>query len=101
MSQASSFGPLDEVLGLLLETWEHRYAFEFDRERRAILFSRGAMIASAGAVEGGVIRVAYESAPHEVVEELCTPQQAATLIEAVMSRERLSRVPKPGELTGS
>jgi hypothetical protein len=30
------FGPLDEVLGQLLETWDHRYAVEFNREQRII-----------------------------------------------------------------
>jgi hypothetical protein len=30
-------------------------------------------------VAGGLIRVAYESAPGEVTEEFCTPTQAAAL----------------------
>lgn len=92
---ASSFGPLDEVIGLLLETWDHRYHFEFDREQRVITFDRGGMIAGAGEVADGLIRVAYESAPHEVAEEFCTPAQAAMLIDAVMARQQLCRVPKP------
>jgi hypothetical protein len=92
---ATGFGPLDEVMGQLLETWDHRYTFEFDREQRVITFSRGDMIAGAGEVAGGLIRVAYESAPGEVVEEFCTPTQAAALVDGVMGRERLCRVPKP------
>jgi hypothetical protein len=43
-----------------------------------------------------LIRVAYESVPHELVEEFFTsPAQAAALIDAVMTREQLCRVPKP------
>jgi hypothetical protein len=90
------FGPIDQMLGLLLETWEHRYAFEVDRERQLASFTRGGMQAVAGVVEGGLIRVAYESAPHEAVEEFyTTPEQAAALIDAVMAREKLCRVPMP------
>src|SRR5262245_42267024 len=93
---ADDFGPVDQMLGVLLETWEHRYAFEVDRQRQLAFFTRGGMQAGAGVVEGGLIRVAYESAPHEVAEEFCTtPEQAAALINAIMARERLFRVPKP------
>ena len=92
----NDFGPIDRMLGVLLETWDHRYAFEVDRERQLALFTRGGMQAGAGVVEGELIRVAYESAPHEVTEEFCTtPEQAAALIDAIMAREHLCRVPKP------
>src|SRR5262245_21302293 len=94
---ANGFSPIDHMLGILLETWEHRYAFDVDREQQVALFTRGGMQAGAGVVEGGLIRVAYESAPHEVVEEFCTtPEQTAALIDAIMAREQLCRVPKPG-----
>ena len=90
------FGPIDRMLGILLETWEHRYAFEVDRKRQLAFFTRGGMQAGAGVIEGGVIRVAYELAPHEVAEEFCTtPEQAAALIDVVLAREQLCRVPKP------
>jgi hypothetical protein len=89
----ASFGPLDEMLGLLLETWGHRYAFEMDRERRVAFFTRGGMQARAVEADGGLIRVAYESAPHEVAEELCTPEKAAVLLDAIMARKHLCRVP--------
>src|SRR5262245_36517988 len=93
---ADGFGPLDQMLGILLETWEHRYAFDVDRERQLALFTRGGMQAGAGVVEGGLIRVAYQSALYEVAEEFCTtPAQAAALIDAVMAREQLCRVSKP------
>ncbi len=82
--------------GRSLETWENRYAFEVGRERQLARFTRGGLQAAAGVVAGGVIRVAYESAPHEVAEEFCTtPEQAAALIDAITARERLCRVPKP------
>ena len=92
---ANAFGPLDEVMGVLLESWGQRYRFEFDRVQRVITFDRGDMIAGAGEVADGLIRVAYESAPGEVVEEFCTPSQAAALIEAVMARTALCRVASP------
>jgi hypothetical protein len=93
---ANGFGPIDHMLGMLLETWEQHYAFEVNREQQLALFTRGGMQAGAGVVEGGLIRVAYESAPHEVVEEFCTtPEQAAALIDTVMAREQLCRVAKP------
>jgi hypothetical protein len=93
---ADGFGPIDQMLGILLETWEHRYAFDVDRERQLALFTRGGIQAGAGVIQGGLIRVAYESSPHEVAEEFCTtPAQAAALIDAIMAREQLCRVPKP------
>jgi hypothetical protein len=76
------FGPLDQMLGLLLETWDERYAFKVDWERRAVLFTRAAMQAAAREVERGLVRVAYESASHEVAEEFCTPETAASLTES-------------------
>ncbi|MBV9125705.1 MAG: hypothetical protein JO112_20340 [Planctomycetes bacterium] len=91
----SRFGPLDQMLGILLETWNRRYNFEMDRDRRVALFTGGGMQAGAGEIEGGLIRVAYESAPHEIVEEFCSPEQAAALIDAIMARKQLCRIPKP------
>jgi hypothetical protein len=97
------FGLLDEVLGELLETWEHRYQFRFDRVNREIIFRRGDMFASAvepvgGPGEGqGLVVVSYEWGPGETEYEFCTPAQAVALIDAVMSREDLSRLPKYGK----
>ncbi len=91
----SDLGPLDQLLGQLLETWEQRYSFEFDRQQRLILFTRGDMQVGAGEVGGGLIRVAYDSAPEVVTEEFCTPKEAAELIEAILFREQLCKVPKP------
>jgi hypothetical protein len=103
------FGPIDEMLGILLETWDHRYAFDVDRERQLALFTRGGMQAGAGVVQGGLIRVAYESAPHEVVEEFCTsPAQAAALLSVAQRTEVFwpyngSWIPNrsPGWISGS
>lgn len=89
------FGPIDQMLGILLETWQHRYTFDVDRERQLVLFMRGGMQASAGQLQGGLIRVTYEWALHELAEEFCTtPAQAAALINAVMARKQLCRIPK-------
>lgn len=93
---ADGFERIYEMLAILHERRQRRYAFHVDRERQMALFARGGMQAGAGVVQGGLIRVIYESAPHTLVEEFCTtPVQAAALIEAVMAREQLCRVPKP------
>jgi hypothetical protein len=88
----SAFGRLDEMIGILIESWNHQYTFEIDRDRRFARFSRGGMQASAAEVADGLIHVTYESAPHEMVEEFCTVADAAALVQAVMARETLSRV---------
>jgi hypothetical protein len=93
---AVNFGPLDEMLSELLETWEHRYHFEFNREQRVIAFSCGEMIARAMEQPGGLIIVSYESAPGELESEFCTPGQAAALIDAVMGQKELCLLPKYG-----
>src|SRR5262249_22848298 len=92
----SAIGPLDEVLGQLLETWERRYAFKFNREQRVIIFSRGNMMAHARELPDGLILVSYDSAPGQIESEFCTPDQAAALIEAVMARNALCLLPKYG-----
>jgi hypothetical protein len=92
----SVFGPLDEVLGQLLETWDHRYAFEFDREQRVITFRRGDMVACADEHGHDLVVVSYEWGQGEVEAEFCTPDQAAALIDAVMARKELCRLPRYG-----
>jgi hypothetical protein len=96
---SSNFGPLDQMLLLLLETQDHPYASEMDGERRVVLFRRSGMQARACEAKGWLIRVAYESAPHELVEEYCTPEEAAALVDALMARQTLCRVPKPTALS--
>lgn len=89
-------GPIDQMVEILLQRRDHRYALSVDHERRVVSFTRGGMQAWAEVAEDGLIRVDYESAPHEVAEEFCsTPGQGASLVEAVMAREHLCRVPKP------
>jgi hypothetical protein len=90
---STSHGPLEQMLGMLPP--RRRYVFEVDHRGRAVSFHRGGMHAVARQVKGGMIRIVYEWAMHEPVQELCTPEQAAALIDAVMMRERLCRVPRP------
>lgn len=92
----SVFGPLDEMLGQMLESSDHRYHFEFNREQRVIAFSRGDMVARAVEQPNGLIIVSYEAASGEVESEFCTPDQAAALIDAVMARKELCLLPKYG-----
>src|SRR5262249_53423051 len=51
-----------DPLDLLLERWGQRKAFEFDPQRRQLVFTRGAVQVRAGEAHDGRIRVAYESA---------------------------------------
>ena len=79
-------------MGLLLETWERRYQFNFNRERRVAEFTRGQMRARVEEMTGDRLRVTYQSAPDQETSEICTPDEAARLVEAVLLRERLVRI---------
>ena len=92
---SATFGPLDELIGHLLETWGQRYAFECDRERRIARFTRDEMQARVEELPTGKLLVTYLHAPNESAMEFCTPKEAAILVEAVLFRQHLCRVPKP------
>jgi hypothetical protein len=49
--------PLDQMLGLMLETWNNRYAFNVDRGARKAEFTRGDFTVRAEEAEDGMIRV--------------------------------------------
>jgi hypothetical protein len=89
------FGPLDELMGCLLETWENRYDFRCDREKRCASFDRGGMQVQVDELPTGQLRVIYEHALHETTTELCTPAEAGALVEAILFRDKLCRVPLP------
>lgn len=82
------------MIGCLLETWAHRYTFECDRERRIARFTRDEMRAQVDELPTGMLRVTYQSAPDQDASELCAPTEAAALVEAVLFRQHLGRVPK-------
>ena len=88
------FGPLDELMGSLLDTWEQRYQFNFDRERRVAEFTRGQMRARVEEMRGGKLRITYQSGPDLESSEVCTPDEAARFVEAVLFRERLVKIPR-------
>jgi hypothetical protein len=90
---SATFGPLDHMVGCLLETWGHRYAFECDRERRIATFTRAEMQARVDELPTGKLLVTYQHAPNETATEFCTPSEAAMLVEAVLFRQHLCRVP--------
>lgn len=92
---SAPFGPLDELIGCLLETWGQRYAFKCDRERRVAHFTREEMQAQVDELPTGMLRVTYQHAPNQDTSEICTPTEAAGLVEAVLFRQHLCRVPKP------
>ena len=81
---AIAFGPLDELIGTLLETWNNRYVFECDRERRSAVFTRDGIQVRVDELKSGKLRVFRESASDESVEKMCDVQEAAELIEATL-----------------
>jgi hypothetical protein len=93
---STTFGPLDKLIGCLLETWGQRYTFKCDRERRVAHFTRGEMQAQVDELPAGMLRVTYQHAPNQDASEICTPTEAAALVEAVLFRQQLCRVPMPG-----
>lgn len=91
--QRLDFGPLDEVLGTLLESWAHRYRFEMNREERLLLLSKPPdNEVGAKELPDGRIHVVYQPSPEETAEEYCSVDQAVRLIEALMAREKLEPV---------
>lgn len=71
----------------------HRpYSIRCERNGRCILFALAGMQASASVTATGLIRVTYESAPHERVDELCPPEPAVSLLSAIMNRRTLHRI---------
>ena len=98
--QSSSFGPLDEVLGTLLETWDQRYRFEMNREERLLLLSKPPdNEVGAKELPDGRIHVVYQPSPDETAEEFCSVDRAVRLIEQLMAREKLEPVNLPTEPT--
>jgi hypothetical protein len=96
--QSPTFGPLDEVLGTLLETWGQRYRFEMDREQRLLLLSKPPDI-EVGAKElpDGRIHVVYQPSPDKSAEEYCSVERAILLINALMAREKLTPITLPSQ----
>jgi hypothetical protein len=92
------FGPLDEVLGTLLETWGQRYRFEMNREKRLLLLSKPPdNEVGAKELPDGRIHVVYQPSPSETAEEYCSVRRAVLLIEALMAREKLEPITLPPE----
>jgi hypothetical protein len=87
--------PLNRLYRLLGDAGDHPYTIDFDRRRRVIWFACGLNRAGAAEEEDGQIRVCYQSSEVDMHSELCTPDEAVALIEAIMSRPRLIYLPKP------
>jgi hypothetical protein len=80
------------LLGQLLDALGSSHQYRVSRDGAAAFFQRGGMQAEAHEVEGGLVEISYEHAPHEITRERCTPSDAARLIEAVFRRDRLRQV---------
>lgn len=88
-----TFGPLDEVLGTLLETWGHQYKFEMNRKERLLLLSKPPdNEVGDKELPDGRIHIVYQPSPEETAEEYCTVDRAVQLIDALMAREKLEPV---------
>jgi hypothetical protein len=87
------FGPLDQVAGNLLETWDHQYRFEMNRAERLLLLSKPPNNeVRAKELSDGRILVIYQPSADETAEEYCSVERAGQLIEALMAREKLEPV---------
>jgi hypothetical protein len=89
--------PLNRLYRLLPEAGDRPYAVDFGRQRRVVSFTCGSNWAGAGEEEDGRVQVCYQASEltSDVQSELCTPEEALALVEAIMSRKRLNYVPKP------
>ena len=91
--KAPIFGPLDQVAGRLLETWDHQYRFEMNRTDRLLLLSKPPNNdVRAKELSDGRILVVYQPSADETAEEYCSADRAVQLIEALMAREKLEPV---------
>jgi hypothetical protein len=81
------FGPLDELMGTLLETWEQRYVFHFDRAKRVAVFTREEMHAHVEETADAKLRVTCRHTPGADTVVECTPDEATGLVEAILFRE--------------
>jgi len=96
--QSATYGPLDEVLGTLLETWGQRYRFEMNRKERLLLLSKPPdNEVGAKELPDGRIHVVYQPSADETAEESCSVARAVRLIEALMAREKLGPITLPPE----
>jgi hypothetical protein len=97
----SNFGPLDELIGILLETWGQRYTFNCDRKLRFAVFQRDKMQARVDELATGQLRVTYEHAPGQHTEEVCNVRDTAKLVEAILFRQQLCRLSNFGHSTAA
>jgi hypothetical protein len=89
--------PLNRLYRLLPGAGDRPYAVDFGRQRRVISFTCGPNWAGAGEEEDGRVQVCYQTSEltEDLKSELCTPEEAVVLVEAIMSRKWLHHVPRP------
>jgi hypothetical protein len=89
--------PLNRLYRLLPEAGDRPYAVDFGRQRCVISFTCGQNWAGASEEEDGRGQVCYQTSEliDDVHSELCTPEEAVSLIEVIMSRKWLHHVPRP------
>jgi hypothetical protein len=81
--QNPNMQPLDKVLGTLLETWNKRYVFNLDREKRQLRFTVPNFELLATEAASGKIQLSFDEAGtrHQVE---CTADEAPKVIEALL-----------------
>ena len=80
-------GPLFALMGTLLETWEHRYAFRHNLRGNYILFDRDEVVARVDLVDEGHLHVTHQLGSRVPIAHTCTVDEAVLLVETLMSLE--------------
>lgn len=79
--------PLSTLMGTLLECWEHRYAFRHNLQGNYILFNREEVVARVDLAGEEHLQVTYQLASRVPISNICTVEEAALLVETLMSLE--------------
>jgi len=83
LNENRKLGPLDKVLGTLLETWGKRYAFDLNREKRELRLTVPNFELLATESQDGKIFLTFEEAGTKHRVE-CTADEAPKVIEALL-----------------
>ena len=78
--------PLDQVLGMLLETWNHRYKFTLNREKWELALSVHGFDLLASESGTGKIVLTFEEAGTKHRAE-CSVEEAPKVIESLLFPE--------------
>lgn len=83
MESDSTLSPIDTMLGIMLESWEHKYSFDLDRVARKAVFKRGPVTVNAEERPDGQIFITVLR-EGTAFSKTATPEEAAKSITAVI-----------------